>query len=229
MLIYGKQVFFYYLNKHKDKIQEIYLAKECDKKTFALIQKSGKKITKLDFLKAQALAKGANHQGFLALVDDYEFCDIKELKKAKNIVVLNALSDVGNIGAIVRSAYALGFCGAICCENNVNLSAILRSSAGALADFKLAKSQDIMSVINEFRQLGFNIICANNSENAISHKNMQFKDKNVLILGSEGEGLANKIIKSCDYEVKIKMSNDFDSLNVSNAFAILADRIINGN
>ncbi|MCR6593161.1 RNA methyltransferase substrate-binding domain-containing protein, partial [Campylobacter insulaenigrae] len=65
MIVYGKQVFFYILEKHKDKINEIFLAKECEKSEFTKITKCSKKIKKLDFKNAQSLARGGNHQGFL--------------------------------------------------------------------------------------------------------------------------------------------------------------------
>lgn len=227
MIIYGKQVFMHYLNKAPNKIEEIYLAKDLDKQTFKEVNKIGKKITKLDFIKAQAMAKGGNHQGFLAKVNDFELADIKTFKAMDKIVILHELSDVGNIGSIVRSAYALGFDGIIHSGNNVNYEAIMRASAGALLDMKFTQTKEILSLINEFRQVGFSFYAANNSENAKEHNKIKFAPKSVLIMGSEGKGLSAKIIKTCDLEVKITMKNNFDSLNVSNAFAILGDRIMN--
>lgn len=227
MIIYGKQVFMHYLSKAPEKIEEIYLAKDLDKQTFKDINKIGKKITKLDFIKAQAMAKGGNHQGFLAKVSEYELANIKDFKNMQKIVILHELSDVGNIGSITRSAYALGFDGIIHSGNNVNLEAVMRASAGALLEMKFAQTKDILSLINEFKQISFNFYAANHSENAKEHNKIAFAPKSALIMGSEGKGLSAKIIKACDLEVKITMKNNFDSLNVSNAFAILGDRIMN--
>ena len=227
MIVYGKQVVFYYLQNHPKEIKEIFLAKELDKNTFKEFAKLGVKINKLDFIKAQALAKGGNHQGFLAEVSDTEFCDVKDFKDKNKLVLLYELSDVGNIGSIVRSAYALGFDGIIHAGNNINLSAVMRSSAGALLDLKIAWVKDTLSFINEFKQIGFSFYAANNSENAKAHNKINFNQKSVLVMGSEGKGLSGKIIKSCNEEVKITMKNNFDSLNVSNAFAILGDRMMN--
>ena len=66
----------------------------------------------MDNQKAQALAHGGNHQGFLAEVEEFEFKSIDEIKKQNFIAILYGLSDVGNIGAIVRTAHALG-CGGV--------------------------------------------------------------------------------------------------------------------
>ncbi|MBZ7977420.1 RNA methyltransferase [Campylobacter sp. RM12654] len=227
MIIYGKQVLMHYITKHPEKIEEIYLAKDLDKDSFRQITKLGKKIHKLDFIKAQAMAKGGNHQGYLAKVSEYELANVNEFKKFEKIVLLHELSDVGNIGSIARSAYALGFDGIIHSGNNINIEAVMRSSAGALLELKLAFTKDILSLVNEFKQVGFSFYAANNSENAKEHNKIKYATKSVLVMGSEGNGLSSKIIKSCNEEVKITMKNNFDSLNVSNAFAILGDRMIN--
>lgn len=81
MIVYGKQIFFYILEYHKDCINELYLAKECDKITFSKIAKSGFKIKKLDFKTAQAYAKGGNHQGFLLDIKESSFANLNEIKK----------------------------------------------------------------------------------------------------------------------------------------------------
>lgn len=62
MIIYGKQIVLYVLEKHPQLIEEIFLSKEIDKKLFTRFAKLDKKIHKLDNQKAQALAKGGNHQ-----------------------------------------------------------------------------------------------------------------------------------------------------------------------
>ncbi|EGK8097209.1 23S rRNA (guanosine(2251)-2'-O)-methyltransferase RlmB [Campylobacter lari] len=226
MIVYGKQVFFYILEKHKEKIKEIYLAKECEKADFSKIAKASKKIKKLDFKTAQSLARGGNHQGFLMEIDEFEFSSFESLKEKDFIVILYNISDVGNIGAIVRSAYALGADGVILVAKSVAIDGVIRASSGAALDMKIVLNDDILSMINELKQKGF-YIYASASEGSDIHT-IKAKDKKVLIMGSEGFGIAPKVLKKCDECVGIKMHNDFDSLNVSAAFAILCDRMKNG-
>ena len=90
MIIYGKQLFLHILNKRPQILEEIYLSKECDKKLFSKICGTGKKIIRVDNQKAQSLARGGNHQGFLANVSEFEFSDIAELKKL-NFIGINLL------------------------------------------------------------------------------------------------------------------------------------------
>ncbi|EAJ0334940.1 23S rRNA (guanosine(2251)-2'-O)-methyltransferase RlmB [Campylobacter lari] len=226
MIVYGKQVFFYILEKHKEKIKEIYLAKECEKADFSKIAKASKKIKKLDFKAAQSLARGGNHQGFLMEIDEFDFSSFESLKEKDFIVILYNISDVGNIGAIVRSAYALGADGIILVAKSVAMDGVIRASSGAALDMKIVLNDDILSMINELKQKGFYIYASTSGGSDIH--TIKAKDKKVLIMGSEGFGIAPKVLKKCDECVGIKMHNDFDSLNVSAAFAILCDRMKNG-
>lgn len=226
MIIYGKQLFLHILDAHKQNFKEIYLAKEIDKSLFAKISRLGVKILKIDNKKAQALAHGGNHQGFLAKVDEFEFCEIADLKEAKFLVILWNLSDIGNIGAIVRSAYALG-ADAICVvSKNLQIEGVIRASSGAAYEIKIARIDDGAGLINELKQIGFQIFAATMDGKDI--KTAKIGAKTALILGSEGEGIPQKIVTKCDHSVSIKMKHGWDSLNVSAAFAIICDRMING-
>ena len=228
MIVYGKQLFLYLLKHHKDKLEEIYLAKEVNKDIFHQIAKVGLKIQKVDNQKAQALARGGNHQGFLAKVKDYEFTTLSEIKKADYLVTLYGLSDVGNIGAIVRTAYALGAGGVVIVGKNENLAiqGVIRSSSGAAYELPISLCSDGLGFINELRQIGFKIYAANAGGKSV--KDFKFDPKSVIITGSEGEGVPNKVLQKCDEILGINMRKDWDSLNVSVAFGILFDRIVNG-
>ncbi len=225
MIVYGKQIFFYILEHHKELINELYLAKECDKESFSKIVKSGFKIKKLDFKTAQAYARGGNHQGFLLDIKEYEFKDLNSLKKNDFIVILYGISDVGNIGAIARTAYALGVDGLIFIGERLAMEGVIRTSSGAALDINISLNNDILSVLNELKQIGFHLYATTLEGKEIHNFNFS-KEKKVLILGSEGFGLPAKIVKKCDDSLRIAMKNDFNSLNVSAAFAIFCDRMI---
>lgn len=112
--------------------------------------------------KAQALAKGGNHQGFLAQIDEFEFGDFKSLKDFNSLVVLYGLTDVGNIGAILRTAYALGRRRYCCCQKFTHGS-IIRSSSAAAFEIPIALHSDGLSLINELKQAGFTTYVADAS------------------------------------------------------------------
>ena len=224
MIIYGKQLFLHILNKRPQILEEIYLSKECDKKLFSKICGTGKKIIRVDNQKAQSMAHSGNHQGFLASVSEFEFSDFSELKKLNFIAVLYGISDVGNIGAIARSAYALGCEGLVIVTKSVNMQGVLRSSSGAAYEIPIAIFEDGLSLLNELKQCGFRLYAtASNGKNI---KEMKFAGKRALVMGSEGEGIPQKALAKCDECVGIKLKDGWDSLNVSAAFAIICDRMI---
>lgn len=225
MIIYGKQLFLHLLKHHKDKFKKIYLAKEIDKSLFREIAKLNLEIIKVDSKKAQALAKGGNHQGFLAQIDEFEFGDFKSLKDFNSLVVLYGLTDVGNIGAILRTAYALGVEGVIVVAKSLRMESIIRSSSAAAFEIPIALHSDGLSLINELKQAGFTTYVADASGKDI--RNVKFSEKKALILGSEGDGVPQKAVSKCDEIVAIRMKNSWDSLNVSAAFAIICDRMMN--
>ena len=224
MIIYGKQLFLHILNKRPQILEEIYLSKECDKKLFSKICGTGTKIIRVDNQKAQSLARGGNHQGFLANVSEFEFSDIAELKKLNFIAILYGISDVGNIGAIARSAYALGCEGLVIVAKSINMQGVLRSSSGAAYEIPIAIFEDGLSLLNELKQFGFKIYAtASDGKNV---KEMKFAGKRALVMGSEGEGIPQKALAKCDECIGIKLKEGWDSLNVSAAFAIICDRMI---
>jgi 23S rRNA (guanosine2251-2'-O)-methyltransferase len=224
MILYGKQIFLYVLENYPNMIEEIYLAKEVDKKLFSKIAKSNHKIIKLDAKKAQGMARGGNHQGFILKTKNVEFHDIKDMKRENFLLVLVGLTDVGNIGAIVRSAYALGVDGIIVSGlNSLAFEGIVRSSSGAVLDMPITLFKDTSTLVNELKQSGFKTYAADMDGEDV--KEISFGERKALLLGSEGEGIPNKILKICDKIVKVEMKKNFNSLNVSATAAILCDRM----
>jgi 23S rRNA (guanosine2251-2'-O)-methyltransferase len=170
------------------------------------------------------MCRNATHQGFLAEVDDYELHDFKSFLDKDFVLVLSGLTDVGNIGAIVRSAYALGVDAIVACGiKKLPLEAILRTSTGALFDMPFSVEQNVHNVMNDLKTSGFCTYGADMGGTDI--RDVEVKQKKALFLGSEGDGLSSRVISKLDKVVSIKMSHEFDSLNVSVAGAILMDRM----
>ncbi len=224
MIIYGKQIVLYVLENHPSIIEEVMFSKELDKKIFSKFLKLGKKIIRLDNKKAQSLAKGGNHQGFfLKLKEEFDYTPINEMKQNNFIVVLDGLTDVGNIGAITRTAYALGVDGVVAAGvKSLNESGVIRTSSGAMLDMPFSLYPNSLDLANELKQCGYALIGATmNGTDLKKYGTITKEDKVALFLGSEGEGLSNKIISKLDLKVSIGMENNFDSLNVSVAAGIL--------
>ncbi|NOR57332.1 MAG: 23S rRNA (guanosine(2251)-2'-O)-methyltransferase RlmB, partial [Sulfurimonas sp.] len=124
----------------------------------------------------------------------------------------------------VRTAYAMGVEAIVACGiKNLNLEPVMRTSTGALFDMPFALEHNIHNVMNDLKTSGFCIYGADMGGTDI--RDVKLKQKRVLVLGSEGEGLTSRVVSKLDEVVSIKMSHEFDSLNVSVAGAILMDRM----
>ena len=221
MIIYGKQVILYLLIKHPHLLKTFYAAKELDKELLALVRKTDIRITKVDPKKAQALARGGNHQGLLAEIE-YPLVNVPSIKNLERIIVLVGITDMGNIGAIIRSSYALGVDALfICGSKQLNIEGAVRSSSGAIFDLPIALHENVHDLHHELQQAGFSTVGATlNGEEKISNN-----AKTALFMGSESLGLPRRLVEKLTEQTSIKMKNNFDSLNVSSAAAILIDRM----
>ncbi len=224
MLIYAKQPIYYLINNYPQKIKTLYLAKELEKKEYSRLMKMGFEIKRIPNEAAVKMSKNANHQGFLAEVEDYKLHNYQTFLDKDFIVVLAGLTDVGNIGAIVRSAYALGIDAIIVSGiKHLNIEPLLRTSTGALFDMPLAVENNIHNLLNDFKMSGF--VSYGADMGGIDIRDAEIVKKRVLVLGNEGEGLTQRVSSKLDNIVSINMAHDFDSLNVSVAGAILMDRM----
>lgn len=224
MLIYAKQPIQYLIQNHPNKIKTLYLAKEVDKKEYARLMKMNFEVKRIPPDAAGVMCKNANHQGILAEVDEYELHPFKPTLDKDFILVLSGLTDVGNIGAIVRTAYAMGVDAIVACGvKNLKLAPIVRTSTGALFDIPFVLEHNILDVMNDLKTSGFCLYGADMG--GVDIRDIKLKQKRALILGNEGEGLSSRIISKLDEVISIKMSHKFDSLNVSVAGAILMDRM----
>jgi 23S rRNA (guanosine2251-2'-O)-methyltransferase len=224
MLIYAKQPINYIINNHPHKMKTLYLAKEIDKKEYSRLMKMGFEIKRIPSDAAGIMCKNASHQGILAEVDEYKLYDYKSFLNYEFVLILSGLTDVGNIGAIVRSAYALGVDAIIVSGvKSLPLEAVVRTSTGALFDMPFAIETNIHDVMNDLKMSGFRTYGADMGGKDI--RDVKIARKRALFLGSEGEGLSTRVTSKLDEIVSIKMSHEFDSLNVSVAGAILMDRM----
>lgn len=224
MLIYGKQPVYYAIERHKDRIKTLYLAKELDKKEYSALMKMGFEIKRIPEKAAQSMVKGGNHQGFIAEISQVVPYASPFLKKCDFIVILSSITDMGNIGSLIRSAYALGVDALVISGiKEPNLEAMIRTSSGAALDMPLVIIHNIHDVLHELKQSGFQVYGA--VMDGVDVREATFAAKRVLVLGNEGEGLSGRVQKSLDVGISIPMAHDFDSLNVGVAGAILMERM----
>ena len=140
---------------------------------------------------------------------------------AKRIAVIDGVVDTTNIGAIFRSAAALGIDAVLLTPSScdpLNRRAV-RVSMGSV--FLLPWTW-LEAPISSLRTLGFRTAAMALSENSvpIDHPSLKDEPRLAIVLGTEGDGLSHQVIKETDYVVRIPMWHEVDSLNVAAASAV---------
>lgn len=144
---------------------------------------------------------------------------------AKRIAVLEGIVDSTNIGAIFRSAAALGMDGILltqtCCDPLYRRA--VRVSMGTVFQIPWAYFTEKIGDWQAYlKQFGFKTAAMALNEKAISIEDPTLcaEEKLAIVLGTEGDGLASQTIENCDYNVIIPMYHNVDSLNVAAASAV---------
>lgn len=137
------------------------------------------------------------------------------------ILLLDRLQDPGNLGTIIRSAVAFNFDTIILSNDTVDLynSKVLRSTQGMLFNINILR-QDLTNVINELKNNNYTIY-GTKVDNGNDVKEINKINKFALIIGNEGTGISDNILKQCDKYLYIKMNNNCESLNAGVAASIL--------
>ncbi|WP_025264190.1 23S rRNA (guanosine(2251)-2'-O)-methyltransferase RlmB [Wolbachia endosymbiont of Onchocerca volvulus] len=174
------------------------------------------------------LPKSANHQGIsLKVVPILHSLSIEKITKNSSeistIVILDQVTDTHNIGSILRTSACFNVDAAILSHNyspSENAS-IAKAASGALDIIPLIYITNIVKTMKHLKKVGY--WCYGFDSNAKEHINeiKRFWEKRVVIFGSEEKGMRRLVKENCDYLLKIPMSNAIDSLNVSNAAAIV--------
>jgi len=165
----------------------------------------------------------ANHQGAVAFVSLLNTLSIAEMLekvaaqgKVPFVVVLDGVTDVGNFGAIARSAYCFGAQAIVmAAKGSAPISPeAIKTSAGALEKLMICKVENIATAVKYLKAHGLKVY-ATSEKAKVKVADADFNPAAAIVLGDEGEGVSNIVMKQCDEMLLIPMASNFDSLNVS--------------
>lgn len=156
-------------------------------------------------------------------------CAMKRIKRpsvaevcsnSKRVAILEDVVNPTNVGAIFRSAAALGIDAVLL--THACSDPLYRRSARVSMGTVFQVPWTYINNISEIKSLGFKTAAMALDDNSVCINNPQLmsEPKLAIVLGTEGDGLADTTIADCDYTVKIPMSHDVDSLNVAAASAV---------
>ena len=143
-------------------------------------------------------------------------------------LVLDQIKDPQNFGQIIRTAECAGVDGIIYSKHNSVpiTNTVLQVSQGAFLNINLYEVVNIKNEIKKMKKEGFWAIGVENGLNASNWYELDYKNKIIIVFGSEGEGIRKKVLEICDFKSTIEMQGKINSLNVSASIsAVLFERL----
>jgi 23S rRNA (guanosine2251-2'-O)-methyltransferase len=189
---------------------------------------NGTVIDEVDPRRLSQITEGGNHQGIAAQVSPYSYMDLGDLiEKAKLtaeqpvILVCDGIADPHNLGAIIRTAEAMGAQGLVIPQRRAVgvTSTVMKVAAGALESFSIARVVNLSRALEELKAAGFWIYGTTAGTGKLLHT-VEFKGPVVLVIGSESNGLSLLTQRGCDVLVSIPLQGKTPSLNASVAAAM---------
>lgn len=165
------------------------------------------------------------HRGILASFHRRELTPLGDLLAgARRLAVLEGLNTHTNLGALFRSAAALGIDAVVLSPNCADplYRRAVRVSMGEVFAIPYAKSDDWPATLAAIRAAGFTLLAMTPADDAVSLQQLTpaQRERPALLLGAEGPGLTRQALQASDVRVAIPMRNGVDSLNVATAAAI---------
>ncbi len=236
LFIYGKHAVFAAIKNPKRKIEEIFLHEdniELINSIQALLKQIKKKI-RLKYVNYKKLGNilsgDIKHQGLVAKSHKLEINNYSSIfTSKKNLrcgVILDRLTDPNNIGAIYRSAKAFGMNFIVNTNKHsvIENSAILNSACGAFDSLQTFTTNNVSNTIKSFISHDWWTIGLDHEANTtidVIISKMRVRDKLIFVFGSEGKGIRRLIKKNCNFIAGIPNEPYTQSINVSNAAAIV--------
>ena len=191
-------------------------------------------IVEVQKSKLDEMSETKNHQGVIAIVPPFEYCDvydILEYAKQKNekafILILDGIEDPHNLGSIIRTAETAGVHGVIIPKRraaSVNAT-VAKTSAGAVEYVKIARVSNINETIKYLKENGVWIYGTDGDAKQMYY-DQDFRDNIAIIIGSEGNGMSDLVKKNSDGLVKIPMKGRINSLNASVSAGIVMYEVV---
>ena len=168
-----------------------------------------------------------SHQGVIAEIENLENENLKDFLKQNdkenlNFLALDEITDPRNIGSIIRSAVSFNMDGILVKERSFpsNSKLLYKSASGGVEHIRIFKVPNLNTALRFLKTKKF-WISAFDSNSKKNFTENNWKGRNVLLFGSEGQGLRKNTITNSDFQFKIKINSNIESLNVANAVSIV--------
>lgn len=165
----------------------------------------------VDHSQMKLLSETETPQGIMAVIRKTS----KKMSDGK-LLLLDQIQDPGNMGTLIRTADAAGFAGVLIRKGSTDpySQKALRSSMGSIISLPI-KFVENLDGYHDYK------IYAATLRDAVSYKDIAYPSQSILVIGNEGNGVSDEILKVSDQNIYIPMQGDVESLNASIAGGIL--------
>ncbi len=230
MYIYGIHPAEEMLRNRPDRVLNIYCARTDAsnlEQIRALAEKGRLNLVQTDPSKLDELAENGNHQGIVLETAPFNYLHLDSLleklgdRKRACFVILEAVQDPGNLGAILRSAAAMGVDAVLLPKDRAAsiTAAVIRASAGMAYSVPVARITNVARTLVTLREHGFWAV-ASVAEGGQDVWEIDFDMRTALVLGGEHGGIRRLVAETCDFRARIPMASGVESLNVASAASI---------
>jgi 23S rRNA (guanosine2251-2'-O)-methyltransferase len=191
-------------------------------------QSAGVRVEEVPHGEIQRRASGGVHQGVGAELAEFRYAELEDLLDAAKesgrpafLLVLDGVTDPQNLGALVRSAHALGAHGVVLPKDRAAgvTPLVSKAAAGALEHCLLARVTNLARAVEQLKDAGvWTIALAADGDKDLGE--IDLATPVALVMGSEGSGVRPLVRKTCDHVARIGMAGRVGSLNVAAAGAI---------
>ena len=212
---------------------KLFLTKQAeeDPKIMSLIQTHKIAYDVVTYQEIESMVgKGVVHQGVCALLNEKTLYtsleEVLETVKAKNgnalFVLLDKLHDPHNVGAIIRSAVAFGADAILLPEHDQALlsGTVIKTSSGMNFAIPIVKIGNVNTTLTKLKDKGFWAYGLTGDGDTVLSKTT-FDTNTVIVVGGEADGIRTKTLEVCDFKLSITTSTLCESLNASNASAVV--------
>ena len=229
--IVGKHAVIEALRNPKRKVLRVFLTEETKKNIHRVNPKQNLlKDVKIYFKTKKELDKYTTHdqllhQGYVAEIEYLENILLKDFIKNKNnltLACLDEVTDSRNIGSLIRSAASFNIDGLIVKERHFPKESKLmyKSASGCMEHINIFEVSNINSTLKNLREKSF-WVYGFDSKGKKNFTDTKWEGNKILLFGSEGFGIRKHTIKYTDFLVRINISRNVESLNISNSAAIV--------
>ena len=199
----------------------------------AKAREKGIVVSEVVAAKLDELSEHRAHQGVIAVCPAYAYSTVEGIIEKSNqigeqpfIIILDGIEDPHNLGAIIRTADAVGAHGVIIPKRRaVGVTpAVVKASAGAIEHVPVARVTNITNTIEELKKLNIWTFCADATGQPLY--DAPLTGAIAIVIGGEGSGVSRIVREKCDFTVEIPMYGKISSLNASVAAAVVMYEVV---